>query len=272
MPNGCLNPNAANYDSSATVDNFSCLYVLPDLSGNCQLFQDVLPSQIEDNSFTLSYSMLGNCWVFFHDYFPDMFIHTHQYLYALKDGQIYRTNDGPPGTYAGNTVPYSFFIDVVFTTEVRRTLGMVPSDYFKGGGDMLLESVQWVTEFYPNGGAESPFNTLTHLSIWNSKQHTGRIPLAQVFSEGQYKNMRRTQGSWSMNNFRDILQTNGSQFLLDIFDNYALDATQVPTSIPWYNKKPMSDQWFTVRFEFDNVGGSNLVLHDMIVQALKQDR
>src|ERR1700761_4065529 len=171
MPNGCLNPNAANYDSSATVDDYSCVYVIKDTSNNCQLFTDVLPDAIEDQSFTLSYSVLGGGWVFFHDYFPDMYIHTHQYLYNLKDGSIYKHHEGYPGVYYDNP-PNSFFIDMIFVTEIRRRLGMVGSDSFKESGDMLLEAVQWVTEVL-NNDTDQPYQTLTHISIWNSKQHTG---------------------------------------------------------------------------------------------------
>lgn len=267
--NGCLNPNAVNYNSNATVEDFSCLYLFS--NGNqCLLFKDVIPSQIEDKSFTLSYSMLGNSWVFFHDYYPDMYIHTHQYLYSLKDSQFFKHHEGPPGVYYDG-IPKSFFIDLVFTSEVRRTLGMVTSDYFKASGDMILESVQWVTEFLDNN-TDQQYKTLTHISIWDSIQHTGRISLDQIFTDLQYKQMRRTQGNWSMNDFRDVLQSDGTPFLLDLFNNYQLDPTKVPPYTPWYNRKVIQDQWFTVRFEFDNTSGQQLLLHDMIIQALKTDR
>lgn len=271
MPNGCLNPNAVNYDSSATIEDYSCLYLIRDTSNNCQLFKDVLPDAVEDESFTLSFSMLGNSWVFFHDYFPDMYIHTHEYLYNLKSGSIYKHHEGPPGVYHTAT-PNSFFIDIIFVTEVRRRLGMIGSDYFRESGDMLLESVQWVTEVL-NNDTDQPNQTLTHISIWNSKQHTGRLSLAQVFQDLEYDNMRRTQGNWSFNNFRDILQAQGSAFLLDIFNNFALDPDAVPAiALPWYLKQTIQDQWFCVRFEFDNISGDTILLHDTIIQAIKTNR
>lgn len=268
--NGCLNPNAVNYDNGATVEDFSCLYLFSDTNGNCQLFKDVLPTSIEDQSITLSYSMIGNSWVFFHDYTPDMYVHTHDALYTLKNGGVFKHNSGLAGQFYSKT-PNSFFIDIIFTMEVRRKLGQVPSDQFKESGDMLLESVQWVTEFLQSN-TDQPYQTLTHIAIWNSKQHTGRIKLDNVFQDLKYKYMRRTQGNWSFDTFRDLLQANGSAFLLDIFEDYALDVTQVPQHIPWYNKKMLQDQWFCVRFEFDNTSGQQLLLHDMIIQAIKTDR
>lgn len=269
MAVGCTNPNAVNYNTGATVEDYSCLYLFKN-NGNCHLFKDVLPGAIEDKSFTLSYSVLGNNWVFFHDYFADMYIHTHQYLYSLKDNSIYKHNDGAPGVYYDPT-PHPFFIDIVFTTEVRRKLGQVTSDIFRESGDLLLESVQWVTEFL-QAKTEQPFQTLTHISIWDSKQHTGRLSTANAFKDLQFKTMRRTQGAWSFNDFRDVLQANGSAFLLDLFNDYKLDASQVPANIPWYNRKMLQDQWFCVRFEFDNTSGQQLLVHDMIIQAIKSDR
>lgn len=268
--NGCLNPQAVNYNSQSTVEDFSCLYLIKN-AGNCYLFKDVLPNAIQDKSFTLSYSVLGGSWTFFHDYFPDLYIQTHQYLYNVKDNTIFKHHEGVPGVYHDPS-PKPFFIDMVFTTEIRRRLGMVGSDSFKESGDMILESVQWMTEVLQNN-TDQIYQTLTHLSIWNSKQHTGRIPLDQKFTDLQYKQMRRTQGSWSMNDFRDLLQNNGTSFLLDLFNNYQLDITAVPTGpIPWYNKKTIQDQWFTVRFEFDNTSKSSILLHDMIIQAVKTNR
>lgn len=266
---GCLNPNAVNYNSASDAEDYSCLYLFKH-NGTCHLFKDVLPDSIQDKSFTMSYSVLGSNWVFFHDYYPDMYIHTHTELYTLKDNSIYKHNDGAPGKYY-NDIPSSFFIDLVFTTEVRRKMGQVSSDVFKESGDMLLESVQWVTEFLANK-TDQTYKTLTHISIWNSMQHTGRISTTDAFENVQYKKKRRTQGAWSLNAFRDLLQANGSAFLLDLFNDYKLDTSQVPQNIPWYNKKTLQDQWFCIRFEFDNTSGQQLVLHDMIIQATKTDR
>lgn len=267
---GCTNPNAVNFDSAQTVEDYSCLYLIKHNSV-CHLFKDVLPDAIEDKSFTASFSMKGNNWVFFHDYFPDLYIHTpDDQLWTVKDNAFYQHNAGKPGVYYTDA-PKPFFIDLVFASEIRHTLGMVGSDQFKQAGDMILNSVQWVTE-YLDRGVDQPYKTLTHVAIWDSKQHTGRLPLDKVFKALKDNTSRRTQGAWSLNKFRDILQSDGSQFLLDVFKDYALDSTKVPLTIPWYNKKTLQDSWFCVRFEFDNLSGADIQVHDMIIQATKTDR
>jgi len=267
---GCTNPNAVNFDSAENVEDYSCLYLFKH-NGTCHLFKDVQPEEVEDKSFTVSFSMKGNNWIFFHDYFPDMYIHTpDNNLWTLKDNVFYQHNSGEPGVYY-DTTPKPFFIDLVFLSEIRKSLGMVGSDAFKQTGDMILNSVQWVSE-YLDRGVDQPYKTLTHISIWDSYQHTGRVPMDKAFKALKNNTNRRTQGSWSFDKFRDILQSDGSQFLFDLFNDYKLDSTKVPTYIPWYNKKMMQDQWFCVRFEFDNLSGASIQVHDMIIQANKTDR
>lgn len=270
MTSGCTNPIAVNYNSSADTEDNSCLYLIKH-AGVCNLFRDVNPSRLTDKSFTLSYSVLGNCWVMFHDYYPDMYVHTHQNLYNLKNNNVRKHHEGPPGDYLDGVVQ-PFFIDLTFMTEVRRRIGQVSSDEFKEAGDMILESVQWVTE-YINNKTEQRQKTLTHITIWDSYQHTSRIALDPVQLTANSVQLRRTQGNWSFNAFRDTLDNQGTSFLQDLFNNFKLDPAAIPTvPLAWYEQKQMMDSYFCIRFEFDNTSGDQIVLHDMIIQALKTDR
>lgn len=252
MPvSGCMNPNAVNYNPSATMEDNSCIYLVSH-AGTCRKFTDYIDPSI-DKSFTLSYSVLGKSWVFFHDYLPDMYIHTRDTFYPVKNSTIYKAHEGLPGTYFNGT--NSFFIDIVFRAE----------------SDLLLESISWVTEFLSTTGRDAQFDTLSHISIWNSSQHSGRIALSQVFDDLAYE-ARRTKGVWSFNDFRDILKANGEQFLLDVFHNYALDVNQVSSNVSWYDRALLQDKWFCIRFEFDNSSGKKVILHDTTITALKSNR
>jgi hypothetical protein len=258
---GCKNPTAVNYNPLALQDDYSCIYLFEN-QGTCYMFTDEQPGNLIDNSFTLSYSILGGCWVFFHDYAPDMYVHTRNNLYALfnADATLYKMNTGPAGVYRTGQAAKSFFIDVIF----------------KEGGDMLLESLSWITEFLSgsNTNTDQFFNTLTHIAVWNSLQHTGRLALTQILEDISYKNIRRTKGEWSFNSIRDILiDTQGTEdFLMDIFSNYAVIPSQVNPFPAWYDQAPLQDKWFSVRFEFDNSIDAQVILHDVAAQVLKQDR
>src|ERR1700757_4589572 len=121
---GCTFPAATNYNSAADADDYSCIYLFK-ANGKCHLFKDVVPDEIIDKSFTLSYSIIGNSWVFFHDYLPDFYVHTRENLYSIKENAHYKHHAGPPGVYYNPaTNPKSYFIDIIFAA----------------GNDMLLEN------------------------------------------------------------------------------------------------------------------------------------
>lgn len=253
---GCKNPLATNFNPAATQENYSCVYLLKAPNGDCHYFKDFVPSVDDDLGFTMSYSIRGDSWVFFHDYKADMYIHTREKLYSLKSNAVFEHHAGAPGRYYEDVAapPKPYFIDVVF----------------RGGFDIILEVVNWVTE-YLSGTTDQPFKTLTHIQIWNSHQHTGRIELGKVFYD-QSEDIRRTKGEWSFNDFRNILVDKGPSFLKSIFKDYALDGTKANAEAAWYMKELLIDKWFCVRFEFDNTSGAELVLHDTTVQAIKSDR
>lgn len=118
---------------------------------------------------------------------------------------------------------------------------------------------------------DSEWNTLTHITIWNSQQHTGRIALSDVFKDLQYNTSRKTEGKWSMNDFRNILTSRGNAFIKDLFSNFALDASFTGTKA-WHEKELLEDKYMIVRFEFDNSNGKQLILHETSITAQKSNR
>lgn len=251
---GCTNPSAANYNPAADQENYSCLYTVR-RDNVCHLFSDVVLEQTVDRSFTISYSVAGDGWVFYHDYLPDFYINSRESLFSLNKNIHFKHHEGPAGVFYDNT-PKPFFIDMIFATD----------------SDILLENVTWVTEFLNKQETDSTFGTLTHISIWNSTQHSGRIPLEQVFTNLHFDNIRRTKGSWNLNDFRNILLNNPGDFLKSIFENYSLDTAKVDQNKSWYNKMPLQDKWFCIRFEYDNSVDAQVIIHDTTIQAKKQDR
>ena len=248
---GCVNLNAINYNPSASEDDYSCLYHIAPVGGSTHYFHDY--KGLVDNSFTMSFSAEGKSWVFFHDYIPDFYLHTREQLWTLKDQRLYKHNAGPHGLYYKDD-PESFFVDVVF----------------KSDSDLLLETVSWITEVLADT-VESEWETITHISIWNSQQHTGRIRLEDVFDKLQYKTSRRTQGEWSFDDFRNVLLDRGPQFLMDIFHNYAL-IPEAAGDKGWYDQELMEDKYFVVRFEHDNTNDKEVILHQTNIQVIKSDR
>ncbi|RWZ86793.1 MAG: hypothetical protein EO766_13385 [Hydrotalea sp. AMD] len=249
---GCTSPKAANYNPAATQDDGSCIF-LEKIGGVCYAFQDVDQSQVVDESYTLSYSLLGKDWVFFHDFIPDFYFSTKTQLYNLKGSQIYQHHAGNPGIYH-DANPRSFFVDVIFNAET----------------EMILNSVSWLTEVLNQNG-EAEFSTLTHITIWNNQQCTGRIAIADIWDQLQYQ-VRKTQGLWNFDSFRDMLVSYGTKFLLDIFHNFAVAPNVINANKPWFDQDLLHDNYFVIRLEFDNTSGNQLILHGADIDASKSPR
>jgi len=247
MASGCTNPAARNYDPSATEDDGSCVYT-NNIGGICYAFQDVAVDEIKDKSYTLSWAIEGDNWVFFHDYIPDFYFQTREKLFSLKNKEIWKHNEGPKGTYYGTTK--SFFVDVVFNSAE----------------EMTLNSVSWLTEVFTQTGLIEEFSTLSHITIYNSYQSSGRIAMAD-FTPLPPTGKRKTQSEFSFNQFRDMLINRVGGFLKDVFGNKDTITSAINPNQPWYDQKLFEDNYFVVRFEFDNVGNKSLSLHGVDIEA-----
>lgn len=249
---GCTNPAAANFDPNANSDDGSCVYVNK-VNGICYAFKDA--PQVQEKSFTLSWSLAGaNNWVFFHDFIPDMYFATRQQLYNLKNGQIFEHNAGVPGVYHDQSTVYSFFLDVVFRSGDEKK------------PEMTLNAINWITTVLNSDGSTDPFETLTHITIWNSYQCSGRIPLTQVFQDLEQE-IRKTKGTWSFDDFRNQLATSGVAFLDTLFNNFAILPGVISPDLPWYEQELMEDNYFIVRFEFDNSSGQKIYLQEVNIDV-----
>lgn len=253
MPIGCTNAKAVNYDPAATGDDGSCIY-LKKVEGVCYAFADAsLDHSITDQSFTLSYSFEGKDWVFFHTYIPDFYFSSREQLYNLKDKKVFIHHKGANGVYHSQA-PASFFVDVVFAND----------------SEMLLNSIKWITEVF-NNNQEIEFSTLTHITIWNNQQCTGRITLNDLFQGLQYER-RKTQAIWNFDDFRDMVAIYGTPFLLDIFHNFVVDTTNIDLNKPWFEQDLLHENHFIIRFEFDNSTGNRLMFHGADIDASKSYR
>jgi hypothetical protein len=242
---GCTNPAAANYDPSATLDDGSCIY-LAKIGDNCYYFEEA--PGIEDQSFTLSYSLESDAWVFYHDYIPNFYIGTRKQLYTSMGSQLWKHNSGAPGQYypygENQTVPYPFFIDIVFNYSE----------------EVLLDSIQWFTETMNSLASVDEFTTFTHLTVWNSQQCTGKLPITDYIPYS-LTGTRKTVDEFSFNELRDIVIDRSAQFVGDIFANFRPIDAQLDSGMPWYEKRFLQSNYFIVRLEYDNVAAKAISLH-----------
>jgi hypothetical protein len=239
---GCTNPNAINYYPAADEDDGSCIF-LNKVGGISYAFKQTEPSRLTNKSFTLSYSVEGNCLVFFHDYIPDFYFSTRQQLYTLKNNAIWKHNQGAAGKFY-NDSKNSFFVDIVFAFE----------------REVFLSSLQWITQVLDMAGKLKPFETLTNVTIWNDSQCTGRLDVQQFVTQNS-GGVAKSMSEFSFNDFSDIVKTDAEFFMMSVFDNLRPAETILDPSMPWYEKGNLQNNHFIVRLEYDNVNNRQIAIH-----------
>jgi hypothetical protein len=236
---GCTNPQAVNYNAVANQEDNSCIY-LERLGDSCYAFEDAGEDLSDDRSFTLSFALKQDSWVYFHDYVPDMYFHSRKQLYSLKDNRIYTHNKNLPGRIYGKTKPW--FIDMVFVPQM----------------EVLLDTLLWLTEVVDNG-VDQEMKTITHITVWNSNQCTGRIALS---TKNKWDNdLTRYQGLWTFNKLTDLVKNHGQPFLDDLFGDFRPLEENMDLQKPFYRQEQLQDNYFIVRFEFDNLSGEVINFH-----------
>lgn len=240
---GCTNPAANNYDPSATEDDGSCVFLV-EVGDICYYFQEIAADQVEDRSFTLSYSIESDSWVFYHDYIPDFYVGTRKQLYTSKESKLWQHNTGPMGLFYDQTTPQPFFIDIVFNYSE----------------EVLMDSIQWFTETLTALEAVDEFATFNYITVWNSQQCTGKLPITD-YVPYSLTGIRKTISEFSFNELRDIVIDRSGDFIADIFSNFRPIDAQLDTNMPWYEKRFLQSNYFIVRLEYDNVAANAISLH-----------
>jgi hypothetical protein len=103
-----------------------------------------------------------------------------------------------------------------------------------------------------NGKIRLKDETLSHISLRNSNQHTGLLVISPKFSLYQDGNIEREKGNWIFSGFGDIVKDRDSAIIQDLLNDYNF-ITSNSRSKSWYEDDELSDKYVVVRFQYDNV-------------------
>jgi len=250
--------------------------------------------------YTLSYSLINDYWVAFHDYIPNYYVNTSKGLYSIKTYTrsgiyinnehgdtikgiyYYPTHDIPPPT---RTV-YESYIEPVFLydKEIRK----------------MLHSVTWQSAIM------SPVNreylellTITDIAIYSLSHYTGIKVLRDtttgidnqttdrllniMYSTKRNGLYRFAEGQWFFNDIRDALIHNitinkaiqsETRFIDDFgtLNNTQINALGTTFERDYFNKHLFLDRVFAVRLIYDNVEQYILILHNVNAEIAESVR
>lgn len=254
--------SATNYDNPFTHDGITVTYD----TRYKRILMSVKQQTNTDNYkyFTLSYSSFANNgqggWVSFHDYPADYMFSTRKNVISFKDGKLYKHNSATnKGTYYADKK--SSYVDVLFNpysipsfVNGKRTFKDSP---------LILDSVNWNTNFIKSNDVTDFYKTITSLSIRNQYQHSGKIILDYDTNLFKDTNSRNAETKWYCNSFRNIVNDPNIPFIKDILHNFEEINSNLNSNLSWFEKELINNRWFIIRLEYDNVGDYKMVLHSV---------
>ena len=202
-------------------------------------------------SWTLSYYPRFKQWVSFHSYIPNITFNNRNGIYmgcTTNNQGVYQLVDGTThGDYYDTSVYLPSFVDVCFATPYgidKKYLSFSWNTTIKSLVDKLLHNV-----------------TFDKAIVYNYHRHSNEITLVnQTFGAG---NVRETDDSWKLNDFRDLLSDKTLK-MVDDLDIRELQYDTIPALslyTNWYDKSLFIDTYCIIRLTFNNTGGDGIIIN-----------
>lgn len=206
----------------------------------------LLPNDLQNNSWTLSFNPILNQWISFHSYIPNNYlIHPDKMLTKRNDTQLKLVNSGNFGSFFDEDVK-PFIIETI-TNEYKTDTKVFDSItvIMDTSNDNLFTNT-----FFDNG------------IIYTENQCSGII----TFNIGI--NVTKKEKNWNFNNFLDITNNTSNTIFVSDWDNvklfYPIDkivnVNKIDTSKPWYQRGRMRDKYMAIRLSDTNTSGTKFTL------------
>ena len=248
------------------VVNPSCLELLETDNltfVDCQTGQ-VVPFEegtvFKRTGWTISFSTELGVWESRHTYYPYMYMYNSKAMYTLYrefgiDSFWKHTERAKRLLYYGRPLQDNFELEIIFPGEDRRTTTgttttrnsnkifsafAISADSFEDGLDMMRNKYNLpFTEFY----------------VYNSFQISGLVNMEYL------SNVRRVDGSWVINEFRDLSRYGtssdglatlspglGEQMFLE---EGRINITYISSTKEWYDQRKFVDKWIGLRLIYN---------------------
>ncbi|MDC6350702.1 hypothetical protein PP178_03995 [Zeaxanthinibacter sp. PT1] len=216
---------------------------------NGTTLRDLEPSDEEiffdDVSETISFD--GQSWISWHNYAGKVMANTRNEVYSFKGGDAYLHNQ--PGTYGkfydGEIFPCTLDVSINPQSNITK----------------LYQSLQWISEV-TDGSRFLHDKTISQVLLYNNYQCSDYISIEPMV------NARNNEGTWSFNEFRDIVLDKEAAFM----ESDEPIPSNLDPNMPWFNQRRFTDKFVVVRVLYDNIDQNALYLYSLEASILRSHR
>lgn len=260
---------------TTSIDCATATYYLINISNDNYWFKE--------NGWTISYYPDNQSWISRHSYVSPWYFYNSEYFFSFDSFitnpapdtfKIWKHNSTHGAQFYNVNHNYEFeFIvnDSPDLTKVLSSVNFIADVYTKDetGASALEQSTTMLKDKFSTYNIELPFK---QFYIYNTYQNSGLIDFEYL------NNIRKVEGSWMFNNFRDLVKYSRSNELSDnqynisgafnsnvqtpekllmFTDEGVVNSLILDTTKPWYEQKKFVSKFFGVRLI--GQGNNNLV-------------
>lgn len=228
------------FESNGFLDitNITISEIVP----NVQKLEYTDEEYFENKSFTVSYDLINNKWISYHEYLPNNYIrHNTDFLIYDKSNTMIKKS------YSNNNY-------------LKGILEIVSNEYPMT--TKVLDSITVNAETY-TVNEEKINDFFNKLIVYDEIQSSGEIELNS-------NNLTKKEKNWNFNKLLDISKGQSNVKLFtedweDIKNNYFIDKVVNTDSLdltkPWFKRGRFRDKYFIIRFFYDNLENNKILVN-----------
>ena len=250
----------------------------------------VFVPQIQNNGYTMSYSLKREEWIGWHPYIPSFYMHVQEKFYSWNQGSRYLFKHNRPNHYQTfYNVRYPFIVEYVDNPSAMTT---------KVWDSLLFQTEAKKFDTTSQEYLDQRYVTFNKVLFYNTQQISGILNMVpkqdgninylyqQTTNSPNQITIDRNERDWGINEMRDYRKQDDlsisysvPMFLKDITSlqsNYYIDKIVNPAAIDfnkdWTQLESFRDKFLVVRLIFDNFADTRLIFNFSALQRIQSER
>ena len=230
-------------------------------------------SDYDDKTFFLSYSLVNNAWVAFHDMYVDGFLSTQ------TDSYIWRSSANA-GSKAALMHDVSSSSDVTYQmTAADETLAPYIDIAFPANESVQWQSFNWVTKARQHKTGQAEFGhidldlTFAKAAVYNDYQCSGDVAFTRAsdvdVTTTQRVTLRHNGTEYQFNGFRDLVADRDQRF---IDTDFKFVTGNIDAAKNWYDQRRFNSTHAVLRLTAPETTTNLLYLYDVDAKVRKAYR